>query len=287
MANNEEFLVPRPGEKLSFEELRALEKEMLHEFMQFCADHRIRFWLAYGSLLGAVRHADMIPWDDDIDIVMPKSDYNKLLEVVKSLGDGVMITENLKLVAPTTDPNAYAIFPKIVDVRTRSQEELLREDLTGITTGVWLDIFVLYGHRPSSVVEKIARVAHQISFVAARLGTFKALPSYSLQGKLLHAALGPIVKLTGHRLWVKAADSITRHCFAGCENATHLFIEAETDKLLPRSMFERTKLMDFGSYRFPVPAGYDEFLRISYGDSYRELPPEADRYSHSLDAWWL
>lgn len=61
------------------EELKLLQREILDDIVQFCEEHGLRYFLAYGTLLGALRHKGYIPWDDDIDIHMPRPDYERFL----------------------------------------------------------------------------------------------------------------------------------------------------------------------------------------------------------------
>ncbi len=62
-------------------------KEILDEFVRICDENNLTYFLVYGTLLGAVRHKGFIPWDDDIDVAMPRADYNKLIEIYKSKND--------------------------------------------------------------------------------------------------------------------------------------------------------------------------------------------------------
>lgn len=72
--------------------LKSIELEILKEFANFCENKQLRYYLAYGTLLGAVRHQRFIPWDDDIDIIMPGPDYMKFLELTK-----VKLSNNLRV----------------------------------------------------------------------------------------------------------------------------------------------------------------------------------------------
>ena len=71
--------------KLNVEEYKNLLKELLIKFDKLCQENNLKYSLAYGTLLGAVRHKGYIPWDDDIDVMMPREDYNKLLSIKKSI----------------------------------------------------------------------------------------------------------------------------------------------------------------------------------------------------------
>ena len=70
---------------ISLEELKNIQKEVLNEVVTFCNDNNIRYFLAYGTLLGAIRHKGYIPWDDDIDIHMPRLDYEKFIELYNNI----------------------------------------------------------------------------------------------------------------------------------------------------------------------------------------------------------
>ena len=70
--------------KLNLQQIKKIELDILKEFVAYCDKHSLRYYLAYGSLIGAIRHHGFIPWDEDIDVMMPRSDYEKLHELVKA-----------------------------------------------------------------------------------------------------------------------------------------------------------------------------------------------------------
>lgn len=71
-------------EKMKPEEFKALTLDMMDHFAQFCEENKLRYVIDYGTLLGAVRHKGFIPWDDDIDVTMPREDYDRLFELTKN-----------------------------------------------------------------------------------------------------------------------------------------------------------------------------------------------------------
>ena len=273
----------KSGQALSVEEIRNLEKEILSEFWEFCKEHKIRMWLAYGTLLGAVRHRDMIPWDDDIDVVIPSSDLKKLLAILRK--QGPMINDHIKVVCPATDDGAYAIYPKIVDTRTRSEEAVLRSDIE-VTTGVWVDVFVLYGSDPLHYRERAVQLSHHFFYTMARLVTYESYAGASKLGDVLHRAFKPIGRLVGHAFWMKGAFWVSNNLFRSFSKGEQVFVEANTALRFPRRIFEGAKMGSLGDKKYPMPSGYDEFLTIRYGEDYMQLPPESERVSHSLEAWW-
>jgi len=83
--------------QLSMDEMKAVELELLKTFDAFCKTHGLRYWLSDGTLIGAMRHKGFIPWDDDVDIQMPKQDY---YELVRLVNEGAVIGEHCRLGSP-------------------------------------------------------------------------------------------------------------------------------------------------------------------------------------------
>lgn len=119
---------------LSLEETQDRLFELLVYFDDVCKTNGLRYWLGYGTLLGAVRHQDFIPWDDDVDVLMPREDYERLL----SLGERALDGDHC-LVSYRNSPFPFS-FTKLCDNRVRVLTEAY-EDLA--EESLWLDIFTL------------------------------------------------------------------------------------------------------------------------------------------------
>ena len=119
---------------LSLEETQDRLFELLVYFDELCRANDLRYWLGYGTLLGAVRHQDFIPWDDDVDVLMPREDYEKLLSLEECALD-----EDHCLVSYRNSPFPFS-FTKLCDNRVR----VLTEAYEGLAEeSLWLDIFTL------------------------------------------------------------------------------------------------------------------------------------------------
>ena len=118
--------------KLSSDEIKRIELSIMKELDRICREHGLTYSLAYGTALGAVRHGGFIPWDDDIDIVMPRPDYERLLSLFKN---GLKCL--YKLVSYRDGSSIYQ-FAKLIDENTSSYETFVGRDHA---TGLWVDIF--------------------------------------------------------------------------------------------------------------------------------------------------
>ena len=95
------------------QELRQIQMGILDEVHRFCEAHGLRYFLSSGTLIGAVRHKGYIPWDDDIDIYMPRKDYEEFLQAYTS------DSGHYRAINPQTENHYYYTFAKVVDLRTR------------------------------------------------------------------------------------------------------------------------------------------------------------------------
>ena len=119
--------------KISDEDMKALALTMLKDVAKFCDDHNIKYYLCGGTLLGAVRHKGFIPWDDDIDIMMPRPDYLRFLELYNGTNPRYVVKgiEN--------DDRYWRPFAKVFDLHTELDEPIY--NVKGLTNHVFLDVF--------------------------------------------------------------------------------------------------------------------------------------------------
>jgi len=261
--------------KMSFEEVRYTQIEMLKEFHEFCLDNNLRYFLDAGTLLGAVRHDGFIPWDDDIDLAMPREDYNKLLHLAKG---GY---KNYGLLMPE---NSIYTYLKIVDTRT-----LLIEDInnTKNNIGVYLDIYPkdgllsmgLYSYIKCEII-RILCLKHWFNKVTihkwkkSRQLTKKIIASF---GKLTlkdpNNALKKMLKIAEKNSFDDSPYVATLES-GGLKNCIH------------SSHFKERKLQQFENLQVYIPCGFHEYLTVLYGD-YMKLPPDHEQQSHHVyDAYW-
>lgn len=262
--------------KLSNDELRELqlcELEALKFFDNFCRKHDLTYYLCGGCLIGAVRHKGFIPWDDDTDVLMPRPDYEKFLELYKKENP----SERFVLVNDDDVHYSGNIFATLND----TNHTMVKEYQQNMDTphGIPLDIFPIDGLADG-------RIQRLIQYVWVMIySLFRAQIVPKNQGGLI--AFGSKVLLTlfrGRRLrykiWKFAEKRMTRYHFDESENVAEFcagfyFMK----KVYPRHIYDGKVELDFEGEKFFAMKEYDEYLHIPFGD-YMELPPEEERLPH-------
>lgn len=262
--------------EILFEEAKKIELDILLDLAEFCEKHGLRYFMAYGTLLGAVRHGGFIPWDDDVDVQMPRQDYNELIRMynVEKVGS------YYRLISPE-DPISRHSYIKIIDTRTIKIEKNV--DYSAGMLGIDIDIFPIDG-QPDDNAEfekwygKLQRI-----YWAYVCHVLKP------QRKLKHMGILLIRVLSGskERLRNKAARLHQMYpyessAFVGAVESCFNFKGNRVQK----SCYESYKLMSFEGHMLKAPVGYDTVLTKMYGD-YMKLPPKEKQVTHhSNNVYW-
>lgn len=268
------------GRKLSIDELKNYELEILKVFADFCNKNNLKYYLAYGTLIGAVRHKGFIPWDDDIDVQMSRPDYNKMIEILKKFDNH--LTENIVLFTPYTKNFQYP-FCKIVNTNTFVHESTMKNNYN---TGIWIDIFPIDAVPKNNTlkhIKKLAKIRKYYFYTIEKKYTQKSILG-KIRFKLVQIFFTPICKIFNMKARFdkmnQKLDFETAELFA-----TTIDINAE-NTLMTKSDFNQTKIL-FEGIEFTTFENYDSILRNFYGD-YMQLPPiEKQVYTHSIEAYLL
>ena len=260
------------GRRATPDEMKAGLLELLTAFDAFCAEHGLRYCLSGGTLLGAVRHQGFIPWDDDVDVNMPRPDCERLMEL-----SGGRIGR-FELMAPNCTDKHHAYHWKLFH-----DSFLVCKKATQKVYPIFMDIFPIEG-LPGTMEEtrRHYRTCRKWKYLANCLWGRKWLHGKDLKAKLFHAAFRPLAALYGReRLFRRVLGVMTEIPFDGSPYvgvmATNVHQEVERvvrDKFLPRID------VTFEGRIFPGPANYDTYLRQLYGADYMQLPPPEKRKSH-------
>lgn len=257
---------------ISSEELKKIQLNILKRIAEYCDQHKLRYFLGYGSLIGAIRHNGYIPWDDDIDIVMPRPDYEQLMQ---SFNDS---EEDIKVVSPSNSKEYYLPFGKAYDERTVLHETQFKMN----TFGVYIDIFPLDGAGDLFAVKKEKWLN---KLVNVKKAVFKS--NRSILKKIV-IALGKVIlfPISTHSILKKMERIAKKNNFESSEMVNCLFSPYAQRECCPRFFVETQIDWTFEGMLFKVPLEYDRYLKNIYGD-YMKLPPEEKRVAHhQFVAWW-
>lgn len=266
---------------LNLREVQLSQLEILKEIANVCENEKLKYSLMYGTLLGAIRHNGFIPWDDDIDICMPRPDYEKLLTcLIKNP------IKNLKIYNKKTCVDYPYIITRIGD--TRYELEVENEKKYGI--GTFIDIYILdgLGNDVDEAKKFLFKMKPQASFIflATRLRFTMGLTKGLLRKALKYPSY-IYAKIMGPSFFVKKLEkaackySYEDSLYVGCV----IWAVNGAREVFKKDLIENTILMDFEGCKFRVPEDYDNILKQIYGN-YIKMPPEADRIPHhTYDAY--
>lgn len=264
-------------EELSLRETQLAELEILIEFDKFCKENNLKYSLDSGTLLGAIRHKGFIPWDDDIDVSMPRADYEKLYALITEKGG--KIAENLELV-PDRGENARLPFMKIVD-----KNIFVKSAIGEAVENLWIDIFPFDGFpaddkKAEKLWKRLAKYKRICLYNYANCSQHKGIK------KLVRKLFAVYAKAYGLHRAIRNIDKIAKkYPFGDCERVgmvvwSMIGIRGK----VPNDSFEKLVEVEFEGKKFPSIYSWHEYLCGLYGD-YMQLPPENQRHTHSFTAY--
>lgn len=262
--------------ELTLAEMQEIEWKMLKYLHDICVANHLTYYLYGGTLLGAIRHQGFIPWDDDLDIILPRKDYDQLLKILAHK------TEYTLLSYEYVEDYYYPI-AKLVDPSTRLKEFGMKECSK---MGVWVDLFPLdnTSNHPRVRWLHMATVRKLVNFnrylaagedtIQKQLNSTRKKFNYWLAKRFKsHALIKLIHKLSSHYKDKKTnykADIIWGH---------------RMDIVLEAKWFGEPVAVKFGDGYFNAPTDAHAFLTRVYGD-YMKLPPENKRHSEHMYSCW-
>ena len=262
--------------EVSFDESKKIMVNILESIDRCCRANDIKYSLCWGTMIGAIRHHGFIPWDDDIDLMMSRKDYNRFLEVYND--------PEYEVYTPKVDKNCIQPMTKICDKKTCVYLNNHSKSLFG----VWVSIFP-YDNAPD---ENIAKWEKKRDFLL----------------KLYH--IKTCQKLNRHRSTIRKFSKQVSKCllipfssfwiYKRLENCLTAFNDQRTNRVciwfgtpymkfryFPQELLEGFVDVDFEQMKAMIIKRYDEFLRGTYGD-YMKLPPESERTpKHNYKAYFI
>ena len=263
---------------LSMREIQNVSLEILKIVADVCDSQGLKYSLAWGTLIGAVRHHDYIPWDDDVDILMSRPDYCKLKEYFCSHADDLY---PLKLFDNETKDYPYEL------ARICNNEYFIdtcNEKSCGM--GVFIDVYIMdgvgntyeeawkYASKMCKYPRLIFLATRKYYHFGATKGFFKRIFKFFV---FLYAKFMGKDYFERKMMSCINKNSYNSDKYVGCVT----WCERPKYSVIKKTEIEDLIEFQFGKYKFKGPREYDKYLRMWYGD-YMQLPPEKDRIYHHL-----
>ena len=257
-------------------ELKKLQKlnlTILDEVSRICRKHNIPYSIVYGTMLGAIRHKGVIPWDDDIDIGMTRVNYEKFISICEK----ELEKSKFYLQTEDTDENYVSYFAKVQLVGTR----VIQEDSHNVdmNKGIFIDIFPFDNICENKILQKLRyrRYWFWRALLRIRCGYGKEKNETSRLYKVSKLMSGLLrisfMKKMKHKETIRYNNKKTRLV---CTMGTSSKIDKKT---IPANWFENLQSYPFEDKVYTGFVNYDEYLRKIYGD-YMVLPPVENRNHH-------
>lgn len=269
--------------------LKRLLVQMLTDLATLCDRHGLRWMISGGSCLGAIRHQGFIPWDDDLDVSMPRRDVEQLRDLLDQgeLGDQYEYT------CPNSGHEGATMFMKIFRKGTRMVE--LGQEHSPFPKGVFIDIFILDG-APSSVwKQRLKGLVANTLRLCANMVLEASYPQSELQRQFFGAGsvasltmkvrrgIGCLLKVVPHKWWINAFDRFVRD--DDTESGLTTFPTGRAlygGEILPYDVFVPTRRAMFEGMEVNLPRQAEVYLANLYGGDYMQLPPEDKRERHFI-----
>ncbi len=261
--------------KLQIEELK-----IFREFISICEKNSLRYMVCGGTFLGAIRHKGFIPWDDDIDVAMPRPDFEKFLNIAPSL-----LSSELYL---STYSNRKDHITLVAQIFNKDKQFTLNNASKTVKTGAWIDILVIDGAPRPGLMRKIFaikylfyRMMSQFSHFSQIVNIHKKRPFY----ESLAIKFAQLTNIEKHLDAVLIGDRfhnfLRKRKFDESDYVATFMGAAKMNEILPREVYGNGTKYSFEGMIVYGPDKYDEYLKHFYGD-YMKLPPENERSKHNV-----
>lgn len=249
----------------------------LLEIDRICKKHDIKYFLAGGTLLGAIRHHGFIPWDDDADVMMLREDYDKFQKVVQQ-----ELPENIFMQIPSTEKGNYNPFTKL-----RINNTMFATEFTGkfmdMHNGIFFDVL----SHDKTAQHKWSQKLHLMITMLTRSIVYHKWGNTDLKSGGSHPLLCKAVNKVKHLIPMPLALWAQNCSLTFFKNRKTEYLYDGMGRNLKRGAFpakwlDEAVYVDFEGYQFPVPKEYDKYLTYLYGDYMQMIPVSQRRTSHSI-----
>jgi len=263
----------------------AIILDVLEKFISICKEHNLTYFCCGGTAIGAIRHHGMIPWDDDVDVFMPRPEYDRFVQIATQIDLG-----KYELVTPYTHDNYPLYFVKLCNRETTLQE---LED-TPCVYGLYIDIFPIDGapddYEQARAMERLfTKTKNKLEAISAHVTFFDYLHLLLIPkewGRFVRKTIGFFFRNLYRQKLLQQMNNICYKYDYSTSKLVAVYCGSYGPKeVFPKDWLQGTIPFQFEGLTVDLPAGYDQYLRQYYGD-YMQLPPAEKRQSHHLKAYF-
>lgn len=253
--------------KLDESEIKAIELGVMDYIHNLCQKKNINYSLAYGTLLGAVRHKGFIPWDDDVDIALKREEYDKLYQAILQDDDAIY-----KVISFENDARYPYPFYRVYDARTVYDNNYIEND---IELGICVDVFPFDYYK-------------DVNKEMVKLDTYRRLSVYTLYGvhnknaqlkNILRYAMVLVFRLTRVKNWNKKMNDLAMQAKEG-DYIDYLMENKTRSTKFDKSLLDNVIDSSFEDRVYKIPESYAQILTAIYGDDFMEIPPVEKQVQH-------
>ena len=263
--------------EINIEEKKKILLQMLEEIDEFCANNDISYFLVGGTLLGAIRHNGFIPWDDDIDIGMPRADYNRFIKIYKSKSGTIEIRHHSNSKNHIW-PAAKAINNKTILIENNNKRNSI---------GLFIDIFPF--DKVAGTFDEVKKKQKKITVFKKILDLkyFQIVKDRSLLKNIV-VVLGRLLRIIPNKLFFLQIDklSVKDQFSDNCKYLCNFVGAWESREIANIHDFDEIIKHQFENKMFSIPKGYDDYLTTVYGDYMTPPPVEKQVTHHSNVVYW-
>lgn len=270
------------SENINLRKLQMAELDILKQVIALCEQHGLRYYLLGGTFLGAVRHQGFIPWDDDIDIGMPRTDFEKFCKIAER-----EFQEPLGFVSFRNHPEHIYFHPRVYNYNIRVLD---RSGVKEKETFAWIDIFPLDGMPGNQIVRKLYGFYLLFLRLLFMYSQFDKIVNISLKKRVWYErvliAIGKVIKfdkiLDTHKIMEKIDRTMRKREFETSKYVGNFMGAYKMKEVFPKKFYDEVAKYPFEGLWCPAPKDYDAVLTQMYGD-YRTPPAKEVQNKHNTE----